>query len=353
MAERRWLIYGASGYTGTLLAEEAVRRGHRPVLAGRSSSAVAERALRLGLDFKAFALDDPAVIERELAGFELVLNAAGPFVFTATKMVRACLAARVSYVDVTGEISVFRDVFAEDAAARARGVCLLPGAGFDVIPTDCLAKHVAQKVPGAERLDIAFAAIGSPSPGTVKSALEHVPKGSFVRRGGKLVSVAPGRDSRVVRFLDKERTVVSIPWGDLETAYRSTGIGDITTYMAQSPRAIAIMRYAGPAFAKALRSAPVRRAAQWLAEKSLTGPDEDERRTGRSLIWASATAPDGRSATAWLDTVEGYAFTAKGGVRVVERLLVERPIGALTPSLAFGADFVLEIEGTRRVDALP
>jgi short subunit dehydrogenase-like uncharacterized protein len=353
MAEARWLIYGANGYSGQLVVEEAVRRGHRPVLAGRSTAAVAEIAERLGLDFKAFSLDDPAALERELQGFDLVFNAAGPFAFTAAAMVRACLATRVNYVDITGEISVFQAIFAQDAAARASGIGLLPGAGFDVIPTDCLAKHVAEKVPGAERLEIAFAGIDSPSAGTVKSALEHLPKGSFVRRGGRLVSIPPGSDSRHVRFSDKERSVVAIPWGDLETAYHSTGIANITTYMAQSPRTVSIMRRAGPALATALRFGPLRKAAQWLAQQAVTGPTEATRRAGRSLVWACATARDGRSASAWLDTLEGYAFTAKAGVRAVERFLAERPIGAFTPSLAFGADFVLEIEGTHRLDALP
>lgn len=353
MGDGRWMIYGANGYTGQLVAEEAVSRGHRPMLAGRSLDKVEPVASRLGLESEAFDLDDRAAVARRLRGFDLVFHSAGPFVFTSEPMVRACLEAGVSYVDVTGEIPVFERTFELDAEARAKGICLMSGVGFDVIPTDCLAKYVADQVPGATDLEIAFAAVGRPSAGTMKSAIEAMPQGGFVRRGGKLVSSLPGAEVRRVRFIDRERTVMSIPWGDLETAYHSTGIGNITTYMAQPKRAAEIIQKAGPWAGRVLGVRPLRRAVQAVVERTVKGPDADMRETGRSYVWARASEARGGHAEAWLETVEGYRFTAVGGVRAVEHLLEQKPTGALTPSLAFGADFVLEVPGTRRLDALP
>jgi len=353
MGDGRWMIYGANGYTGQLLAEEAVSRGHHPMLAGRSLDKVQPVADRLGLSSVAFTLDDAAAVARKLEGYDVVLHAAGPFVFTSAPMLRACLDAGVSYLDVTGEISVFQHTFELDAEARAKGVCLMSGVGFDVVPTDCLAKYVADQVPGATDLEIAFAAIGSPSAGTLKSVIEGMPKGGFVRRGGRLVPSVLGAEIQRVRFVDKERTVMSIPWGDLETAFHSTGIGNITTFMAQPRRAADAMHRAGPWMAKVLGVKPIRRAVLAVVDRAVKGPGADAREAGRSHVWARASDGRGGQAQAWLETVEGYRFTAIGGVRAVERLLEQRPTGALTPSLAFGADFVLEVPDTKRHDSLP
>src|SRR5262249_39829332 len=151
-------------------------------------------------------------IERMLRGHDLVFAAAGPFVHTSEPLIVGALAAGVNYVDVTGEVPVFQNTFKHHAEARDRGVCLISGVGFDVIPTDCLAKHVADRLPGATKLEIACAARGGVSVGTMKSALEHLPKGNFVRKDGKLVGVPAAHDIRRVRFYDKERSVASIPW---------------------------------------------------------------------------------------------------------------------------------------------
>src|SRR5581483_1843854 len=190
MSEPRWLIYGAYGYTGTLVAEEAVRRGHRPLLAGRAVEKLAPLAARLGLDDVAVGLEDQAALVRALEGVDLVFHAAGPFVHTSAPMIRACLAAGASYLDVTGEIPVFQNTFAHDAEARERGVSLISGVGFDVVPTDCLACHVAEQVPGAVELELTIAATAlQPSAGTTRTMLEELPAGGLVRRAGRLVPV--------------------------------------------------------------------------------------------------------------------------------------------------------------------
>ena len=355
-----WMIYGAYGYTGELVAREALRRGHRPRLAGRDESKLRAMADRLGLDGVVVDLHDAAGLARAVDGVGLVFHAAGPFVHTSEPMIHACLAAGAHYVDITGEIPVFRDTFAHDAEAKQRGIVLLSGAGFDVVPTDCLAAHVARKAPGATDLEIAFAGLAQPSGGTAKSTFEGALVGGFLRRGGKLVPTPLGKGGRRVRFADRERAVLPIPWGDLETAFHTTGIPNITTYMAV-PKGLATLAKGGWAVGAAaapiarllLGSAPVRRSIERRIERTVKGPDDARRATSRSQVWARASSTAGPSAEAWLETLDGYSFTAVAGLLAVERILASTLAGALTPAMAFGPDFVLDVPGTTRHDALP
>lgn len=348
----RWMLYGANGFTGTLIAEEAVKRGHKPILAGRSAEKLRPLAERLNLEMVAVDLNDARALEDAVKRVSLVFHAAGPFVHTSEPMLKACLAAKASYVDITGELSVFERTLSLDTRAKELGIALISGVGFDVIPSDCLAKYVASAVPEASSLDIAFAAVGSPSRGTVKTMLEMMPKGAFVRRNGALVSAPSPAETRLVRFPNGEKTVVSIPWGDLVTAYHTTGIPNITTFIAM-PKAMARVNQAlDPLISRVLEIPTVLRAAQKLAERVAKGPSPEERETGRSMLWARAADKKGNVKEAWLDTVEGYRLTAEGGVLAVEKILEKGVVGATTPALAFGADFVLEIKTTRRLDSL-
>jgi short subunit dehydrogenase-like uncharacterized protein len=356
---RPWMIYGAYGYTGELVAKEALRRGHRPLLAGRDPAKLRAMADRLGLDAVPVDLGDGAALAKAVAGVQVVFHCAGPFVETSAPMIRACLDERVHYVDITGEIPVFQATFARDAEAKARGITLLSGAGFDVVPTDCLAAYVARRVPAATELAIAFAGLAQPSGGTAKSTFQGALVGGFVRRGGVLVPTPLGKGGRRVRFADRERPVLPIPWGDLETAARTTGIPDITTYMAV-PKNVATLAKgwavgaaAAPLARLVLGAGPVRRSIERRIARTVQGPDDALRASSRSHIWARAANAAGTAVEAWLETLDGYSFTAVAGVLVVERLLGAPVPGAVTPASAFGPDFVLDAPGTKRLDALP
>ena len=236
----------------------------------------------------------------------------------------------------------------------------MSGAGYDIVPSDCLARHVADRVPGAMQLETALVALADLSSGTVKSALVNAnryPGGSLTRRDGRLVPSPLGKGRRKVRFSDgRVREVSPFPWGDLVTAYHTTGIANITTYLAW-PALPGMGLLSRPAL-KVLGQGAVQRVADRAATWFFTGPDEEAQRKGRTYLWARAAGPNG-AAEAWLETGEVYRFTALAGVRLVERVLAagkrdEPPLaGALTPAGAFGADFVLDIEGVRRFDSLP
>jgi len=352
-----FMIYGAYGYTGELIARQAVRRGHRPLLAGRQAARLAALARELGgLPWVSVALEDQAGLVAALERVSAVCHSAGPFVHTSEPLLLACLSARTSYLDITGEIPVFEAVFRRDQAARERGIALLPGVGFDVVPSDCLARFVAEQVPDASELQLAFAVDGSLSGGTAQSSFEGLLRGNFVRQDGKLVEMPLGQGLHEVQFSDRARRVLPIPWGDLVTAFHTTGIPNITTSMALPAALAGAMPLLAPALPGLLRLLE----KDWLRPRILsflaahvTGPGARARSLGRTRLWARASNRAGHSRQAWLDTVDGYAFTAESAVLALEALAQAPRLGALTPASAFGADFVLQVAGSERRDRLP
>lgn len=355
-----WMIYGATGYTGQLVAEEAIQRGHRPLLAGRSEGKLRPLAERLGLEYVVAPLDDAPALLRAVERVRLVYLAAGPFIHTSTAVVAACLQAGAHYLDITGEVAVYQSVFAQDAAARAKGVALVPGIGFDVVPSDCLAKHVADTLPDATEIVTVIDALGSGSAGggisagTAKTQLEMIRTSGFSRReNGRLVEFAPGSGARRFPMQGGERLAMPVPWGDIETVYRSTGIPNITSYITMPAATIRALRLTGGVLFPLLRVGAAHRLATALVERFVKGPSAETRHTGRTQVYAEARNARGDFQQAWLETLEAYQFTKVAGVRAVEHVLATGPIGALAPSQALGADFVLGIEGTRRWDTRP
>lgn len=345
MTASRFLLYGANGYTGELIAEEAKRTGMQAVLAGRREEAVRPIAERLGFEHRVFPLDSPEEIARRLDGVGAVLLAAGPFSATSAPVVEACLRARVHYLDITGEIAVLEACHARGQEAKARGIVLLPGAGFDVVPSDCLAAVLKDAMPEAQRLELAIAGGGRFSKGTAKTMVEGIPRGGAIREGGRIRRVPLAWKTMEVPFPDQPRLAVTIPWGDVSTAYRSTGIPDIAVYMAVPPRAIRSMRWTrlvAPIFG--LR--PVQAFLNRRIERAVKGPDEEMRRSLRTRLWGRVTDASGRTLEAALEAPEGYQLTVLAALECTRRVLAGRaPIGVLTPSMAFGARFIEEIPG--------
>jgi len=339
------LLYGANGYTGRLILEAALRTGIETTIAGRRAEALEPLAKAHGVDMRVFPLEDPARIAEEISPFGVLLLAAGPFSATSARSFEACVRARTSYLDITGEIDVFEALFARDADARAAGIAVLPGVGFDVVPTDCLAAQLAAALPGATRLELAFRG-GKVSVGTTKTMIEGIPKGGRARVNGALVKVPLAWKTLTVPFPDKPRTAVTIPWGDVATAYRSTGIPNVETYLTMSPAGIASLRRAR-LFAPLAGLAPVQAFLKARAARTVRGPDEGERKKDRSVVWGRVTASDGRSLEGLLETLEGYTLTAETSVRAARHVLAgDVARGVLTPSLAFGPRFVEEVPGT-------
>jgi short subunit dehydrogenase-like uncharacterized protein len=344
------LIYGANGYTGALTARLARERGQRPILAGRSAAGVEPLARELGLESRVFPLDDPQKADTGLEGVAVVLHCAGPFSRTSRPMADACLRRKVHYLDITGEATVFEALFRRDAEARAAGVMLLPGAGFDVVPSDCLAAHLKRRLPGAVRLTLGFQTLGRLSRGTATTMIENFPRGGLVRRGGVLTPVPAAWKTRTIDFGRGPATAMTIPWGDVATAYHSTGIPDIEVYMA-SPKGMRVgarlSRYVRPLLAWA----PVQRFLKSRVQAGPPGPSDAERARGRSFLWGEAEDAAGHLVVSRLQTPEGYTLTALTALLIVGKVLAgDAPPGFQTPSKAYGPDLVMAIDGVTRTD---
>ncbi len=348
-----WLLYGATGFTGTLLAEYAVEQGMQPVLAGRSEEKLQSLATRLGLEYRVFGLDNLTNLNENIRDFDLVFHAAGPFVDTADRMMQACTLSGTHYLDITGEIVVFERGAVYDAVARQNNCAVISGVGFDVVPTNCLAQYVADQLPDATHLEIAVDGLTRISAGTARTGVVNGASGGWIRRNGKLIPYPLGSGAKMVQFSHGERHTMPIPWGDLATAYRSTGIPNIITYMAFPPHIITLSRFGGPIGQFLLAIGPVRSLLSALTPLLFKGPDAEQREQFRAYMWAQATNEAGQQAQAWLETPEPYVFTALAGLLAVERTLAENPTGVLTPAEAFGADFPLAIAGVQRYDHLP
>ena len=343
------LIYGAYGYTGTLIVEEALEQGLRPLLAGRNAEKVRALAERYGLPSAVFGLNDQTALDAAVKDQRLVLHCAGPFAHTFRPMTAACLRQKVHYLDITGEIAVFEALAQMHDAASAAGIMLLPGVGFDVVPTDCLAAHLKDRMPDASHLAIAFQGGGGFSRGTRRTMLESFGHGA-IRCDGRIVAVPPAWKTRQVDFgEDHPCTVTSIPWGDVATAWYSTGIPNIETYAAlptNEMRALRLSRHLG----WLLRSAPVQSLLRWQADAGLAGPDAATRKNTQSLIWGEVRNQVGQTLHSQLRFGNGYSFTARAAIAAARRVLGGDVYpGFQTPSRAFGIGFLLAL-GARITD---
>lgn len=340
------IIYGSYGYTGELITKLALERGLKPVLAGRNAEKVQAQATELGLEARVFGLDHPVDVDTGLAGMTAVIHCAGPFAHTAKAMAEGCLRNKVHYLDITGEIEVFEQMAALDARAQDAGVMLMPGTGFDVVPSDCLALHLKEQLPSATHLSLAFHSTGSPSHGTASTMVEGIAQGGAIRRDGKIESVPGAYKVRDIDFGEKTKTCMTIPWGDVSTAWYSTGIPNIEVYMSAPGglRAFAkISRFLGGLLA----SGPVQNFLKNQIPEG--GPDENELNSGYCLLWGEVRDGQGNTAEARLKTRQGYNLTADTSVNIAQKVLGgNAPTGFQTPAKAYGADLILEADGVER-----
>jgi len=351
-AAMRWMIYGANGYTGELIAREAARRGLKPVLAGRSRERVEALARELGLQARAFGLDDASALAGQIQGHSLVLNCAGPFSATAAPMMEACLRAGAHYLDITGEIAVFELAQSLNGRAQQAGVVLCPGVGFDVIPTDCVAAALKAALPDATHLALGFDSRSGFSPGTAKTSVEGLAQGGKVRRDGRIVSVPLAYKVRRIDFGDGEKEAMTIPWGDVPTAYHTTGIPNIEVFIPGSPRMIASARRANY-IRPLLGIGWVQRLIKARIARTVKGPSEEKRALQPTFVWGEAVNARGERKTARIRTANGYSLTITGSLTVVEYLMTHQPAGgAYTPAKLVGADLVSRLpeSGPLRID---
>jgi len=347
---RRWLLYGATGYTGRLIAHEARRLGLRPILAGRDATALGALGSATGLPTCTARLDDPGALDAALSDVALVLHCAGPFSATSAPMREACLRARAHYLDITGEIDVFIAAQAEHDRAVQAGVLLCPGVGFDVVPTDCVAASLHEALPDATHLALGFAGLDALSAGTAATSLEAIARGmSRVREAGAIVDVPFGARSRLADFGRGPEPSFVIPWGDVATAYFSTGIPNIEVHVPARSRSARSIRAMQP-LARVLSGAMLRHGLHRLLRVVAAGPSERQRGRQAAFVWGEVRNPAGELRRAELRTGDGYALTIQTALMAVRHVLDARPVaGYRTPSQLMGARCIERVTGARSI----
>lgn len=331
------LIYGAYGYSGELVARRAAKQGLHPVLAGRDG----ERLRRLGADLegevRVFPVDQAA---GHLQDIRLVLNCAGPFLDTAAPLMDACIRKGCDYLDITGEVDVFEMVWRRDAAARKAGILLCPGVGFTAVPTDCLAVRLKKLLPAADHLTLAFDFGTKPSPGTVRTALRAIHSGGRVRRHGQLVSTPLGGRVRRIPFAGGVRTASTIPWGDVFTAWHSTGIDNIDVYAAM-PWWLAHGAWLGNGLKPLFANDFLLRQSERLVSRLVRPPDAAARSSEPSQFWGEVRCSRGGHVSGTLTAPNVYDMTAELAVELAQACLRDGGgVGYCTPVRLAGPDFL-------------
>lgn len=349
METNQFLLYGANGYTGKLIARMALEYGLKPILAGRNEVAIIELANELKLDYQIIDLDNHAALVECLGHYKVVLHAAGPFQFTSKKMIDACLESKTHYLDITGEIAVFEKAKRMNDLAIANKIMLMPGVGFDVVPTDCIAKFLKEHLENATHLTLAFAMLGGAvSHGTATTMAEGMGAGGAIRENGKIVKRPLGHKGKWIDFGLKKLFVMCIPWGDISTAYTTTGIPNIETYTMASPKAFKALKWQA-LYNWILRLSFVKNMAKKKIKAKPAGPNDEARLKAKSLVWGEVINKAGEVKSARLIGPEGYTLTAISSLIITRKVLSEDfKIGYQTPAGCYGADLVLEIPGVTR-----
>ena len=349
MPIKNWLIYGAYGYSAHLIAEWAKERGLTPVLAGRDAERTTTVADEFGFDRRIFSLDDPQEVAAGLHDVDAVVHCAGPFSATSASMLEGCLSAGAHYFDITGEIEVFEHAHSRriDEAAKNAGIVVCPGIGFDVVPTDCLSRALVEELPDATELALGFQGDMNVSPGTAKTIVEKLGEGTFARREGKLVNIP--LELRSIDYGRGERRSMSVSWGDVSTAWYTTGIGDITVYWPASDGMIRKFRNAGR-LRPLLRLGLVQGFLKRQIEKRVKGPSREQRNSGSVCVWGEVRNAEGKVKTARMTTANGYTVTQLAPVAIIEHLLQhDVEPGSTTPALLMGKGFASSLPGCSEI----
>lgn len=345
-----FLLYGATGYTARLIIDRARAFGLTPVLAGRNETTLRPLAEQYGLTYRVADLSNQSALDAILQDMAVVLHCAGPFSQTALPMQQACLCTQTHYLDITGEVAVFEQGMTRHEAARKQQIMIMSGVGFDVVPTDCVARYLHDRLPDATHLQLAFANEGGGiSHGTAQTALEGLGRGGMVRENGQLKPVPNAHKTLTVDFGDGQlRPCMSIPWGDVSTAFYTTGIPNIETFIGSSVQQIRLARL-GNYLGGLLQSHGAQSLLRKMIGKRVTGPDETTRQQARTHVWGRVQNAKGTTLEARLHGPEGYTLTADAALLITKKVLNGHwKAGYQTPAGLYGADLVLEIAGVSR-----
>jgi short subunit dehydrogenase-like uncharacterized protein len=346
----RLLVYGATGYTGKLIARAAVKAGLSVVLGGRNEGRLRTLASELSVEFRTAEVEDGRALDRLLGGIRTLLNASGPFRATAPRLIEACVRHGIHYLDITGEAAIIEEASARDGDAKRQGIMIMPAVGFDVVASDCLACHVARRSGLPARLFVGISGLELLTPGSAKTIIAEVGAPVLVRRSGALTAVHSWSIERSFDYGSGPRQSVAVTWGDVVSGYFSTGIPDITVYFEATPAVRTHHVFVG-LFGQTVPLGPWRKlldvASEWLPQ----GPSEEERRGRHAVIVAEVEDASGRVVRSRMRTPEAYSMTEWTATTIATRVLQgDFRAGFQTPGRVYGPDFPLSLPGVERED---
>ena len=348
MQNKTWMLYGCTGYSGKLIAQEAHRRGLKPILAGRYASNTKTLAYELGLPYRVFDLSDPLKIKEGIENCFMLFNAAGPFSATGIAMLKACISTKTHYLSLAGDVPILQELHEYHGRAQKADIVLGVGLGFDVIPTDCIAAVLKEAMPDATHLTLGFDGMKTMSAGSTKEFLESLAEPFWARRNGKLVPFK--MQSKKQRFGDEEKLAMTLVWGDAVSAFYSTGIPNIDIYVPASRTVVAVMRalyILRPLF----QSPVVRHWLNNLIDKWVDGPTDWARRSGVTNLFGEVQNSQGKRERVTLKTASEYELTYLGALHDIEHVLKHTPPGGYyTPSQLLGARATEEIDGSTKIE---
>lgn len=345
------ILYGSYGYTGNLIAQECRSKNLDVILSGRNAEALQKQSQRMNYPYEVVDIQDNVALKNLLAKGKVVIHCGGPFQYTAKAMASACIETKTNYTDITGESAVFEMLAKLDDQAKQAGITVMPGTGFDVVPSDCLALHLKNRLPSATHLQLAFASSGGGfSRGTSKTMAEGLGYGSMIRKDGKLTIVPTGSLTKEINYGPFKIPSLNIPWGDISTAWRSTGIPNIEVYIGSNEKQIA--------YAKRSNYINWLLRLRWVKDYMLkkidqkpAGPSDEKRAKGKMYLWGKVWDGTGKESSARLETIDGYTLTAKASVLIAEKILNGNlKTGYQTPAMAYGAGLIMELPLTKRED---
>lgn len=342
------LLYGANGYTGQLIARYAKEYGITLLLAGRSAEKISALSQATGFAYRVFELENTSALLQVLQEVKLVLHAAGPFAVTAKPMLEACLQTGAHYLDINGDISVFELIKQYDQVAKAKNIILLPGAGFDVVPTDCLALHLKKQLPDASHLSLAFASQGGGlSHGTAMTMAAKLGEGGAVRENGKIVRKPLGHKGRWIDFGPHHLFTMTIPWGDVFTAHITTSIPSIEVSTGIKPAVYRVLKLQF-LFNWLLRTEWMRNMVRRKISQRPAGPSDAMRANAKSFVWGEVKNAGGEKKAAAFECRDGYTLTALSSLLIAQKILAgDFKPGYQTPAACYGETLIHEIPGTK------
>ncbi len=348
--QSKWMIYGAYGFTGEWLAKQAVAQQMNPIIAGRDALKTKRLAIKLGLEFRTFSIEDDKTIEANLKDIDLLYNLAGPYCKSAPTLVEACLRTKTHYMDLTGDLEIYDFLYSLDRVAKESGILIMPGVGFNIIATECVAAHTAQKLSHCDTLDIVMATQAKPSKGTFKQMIALLPKGGYEIKDSSLHQCKIEKSDIIVNFPHKKRTAFKIPIGELVACYKSMEIPNIRVYYALSSFWASLAESMLYSFSKFYGKRYGKKLLSGIASTYAKGPSENSMLHDKAFVYAKASSSkDGVYAETMIKTPEPYLFTVLIALKAITKVLDSNYKGAMTPLEAFGSSFVFDVEGVEYV----